>query len=169
MKLETLISKEQLGERIAQLGAEIKKDYEGKDLTLVCVLTGSVFFMTELAKHLDPAHTLFDFMQLSSYEGGTKSKGSVTLVKDLAQDLSGREVLVVEDIIDTGLSLEFTLDYIRNRGAKCVKLCTLLHKNKVEIIADYVGFNIPNKFVVGFGLDYEERYRNLDYIGVISQ
>ena len=169
MKLETLISEEQLQTRIKALGEEIKNDYAGRDVVIICVLTGSVFFMADLAKHLDPAHTLFDFMQVSSYHGGTESKGSITLTKDLTSDITGKDVIVVEDIIDTGLTIEYTISYLKDRGANSVKLCTLLHKNKVEMNVDYVGFNIPNKFVVGYGLDYEEKYRNLTYVGIKTE
>ena len=165
MKLETLISSEELQARIAELGAEIKKDYEGKELIVVCVLTGSVFFTVDLSKHLDQQNTIFDFMQVKSYKG-TESTGIITLTKELTYDIKDKHVMVIEDIVDTGLTLEYIINYLKAKEPKSLKLCALLHKNKVDIKADYTGFNIENKFVIGYGLDYDEKYRNLDYIGV---
>lgn len=165
INIETLISAQDLQNKIAELGAQIKQDYEGKDLTLICVLTGSVFFTIDLAKHLDPYNTYFDFMQVSSYKGDT-STGQIKLVKDLSHDIKGKHVLLVEDIIDTGLTLDYTLDLLQSKGPASLKLCTLLHKDKVDTQADYTGFHIPNRFVIGYGLDYDERYRNLNFIGV---
>lgn len=165
-----LIPQEKVEERIQQLADEISRDYDGKVVHLIGILKGSVFFVCELAKRLKVPVTM-DFMSVSSYGSGTKSSGIVKLIKDLDDPIAGRDVIVVEDIIDSGRTLSYLLKYLSNKGAASIKLCTLLDKpqrREVEVDVDYQGFQIPDEFVIGFGLDYDQRYRNLPYIGVMS-
>lgn len=168
--VETLISEEAVNEKIKELGAKISKDYEGKEIHLVCVLRGGSFFMCELAKRITIPVTL-DFMSVSSYGGDTKSSGVVKIVKDLDDAIEGKEVLVVEDIIDSGRTLSYLMEMLRDRHPASLHLCTLLDKpdrRVVSVNVDYTGFSIPDEFVVGYGLDYDQRYRNLPYIGVVK-
>lgn len=168
--VETLISEEVVNEKIKELGAKISKDYEGKEIHLVCVLRGGSFFMCELAKRITIPVTL-DFMSVSSYGGDTKSSGVVKIVKDLDDAIEGKEVLVVEDIIDSGRTLSYLMEMLRDRHPASLHLCTLLDKpdrRVVSVNVDYTGFSIPDEFVVGYGLDYDQRYRNLPYIGVVK-
>ncbi len=168
--IKVLISEEELGEKIKELGEEISKEYAGKTLHLICVLKGGVFFMTELSKHITIPVTI-DFMSVSSYGDSTVSSGRVRILKDLDESIEGREVLVVEDIIDSGRTLSYLLDLLKNRQPSSLKLCTLLDKpsrREVEVNVDYTGFQIPDDFVVGYGLDYAQIYRNLPYIGVVQ-
>lgn len=166
-----LISEERLQARIRELAAAIEHDYAGSDpLIAIGVLKGSVFFLVELLKHVRTVPVAVDFFQTSSYRGGT-SPGEVRIRKDVDVSIRGHDVLLVEDIVDTGYTLRTILDLLRFRGARSVKLCALLDKasaRKVEVPIDYKGFEIEDVFVVGFGLDYEERYRNLPYIGVLE-
>jgi hypoxanthine phosphoribosyltransferase len=168
--VSVLISREEVAERISALGAKISKDYEGKELHMICVLKGGAFFMTDLAKKITVPVSL-DFMNLSSYADGTESSGRVKFVKDLDEPIEGKDVLVVEDIIDSGNTLDYLLTVLEQRNPKSLKLCTLLDKpdrRVKEVKVDYVGFEIPDLFVVGYGLDYAQHYRNLDYVGVVE-
>jgi hypoxanthine phosphoribosyltransferase len=170
-KVSVLISEEEVNKRIREMAEEINKDYKGcKCLKLIGILKGSVFFMTELAKHVTVPVKL-DFMSVSSYQDGTESTGTVKIVKDLDEPIKGDDILVVEDIIDSGNTLSYLLKMFEERKPNSIKLCTLLDKperRKVDVNVDYEGFKIPDKFVVGYGLDYAQRYRNLPYIGVID-
>jgi hypoxanthine phosphoribosyltransferase len=165
-----LLTEEQLGSRLDEIAAQIDADYAGKDLLLVGVLKGAVMVMADLARRLHgPVH--MDWMAVSSYGSGTKSSGVVRILKDLDADLTGRHVLIVEDIIDSGLTLSWLVANLRTRGPASVEIATMLRKPeaaKVEVDVRYVGFEIPNEFVVGYGLDYSERYRNLPFVGTLA-
>ncbi len=168
-ELDVLISAEQLQTRIREMGAQIARDYAGRRPELICVLKGAVTFMSDLMRTID-LNLSIDFIAVSSYGKGKNSTGEVKIVKDLDGPLEGREIILVEDILDTGLTLSYLLNNFRSRGATSIKIAALLNKperRKVDVQADYVGFEIPDKFVVGYGLDYAERYRNLPYIGVV--
>lgn len=168
--IEVLVTKEDVEERISEMADEINHAYAGKSLHLVCVLKGGAFFMCELAKHLNMPVSL-DFMSVSSYGSATKSSGVVKIVKDLDEPIKDKDVLVVEDIVDSGRTLSYLMEMLRDRGPKSLHLCTLLDKPErrvVEVNVDYTGFQIPDKFVVGYGLDYDQHYRNLPYIGVVE-
>jgi hypoxanthine phosphoribosyltransferase len=167
---ETLYTEEQIVARLKEMAAQIEKDYEGEDLLLVGVLKGAVMVMADLARSLD-RHVEMDWMAVSSYGSGTKSSGVVRILKDLDTDLNGRHVLIVEDIIDTGLTLSWLITNLRSRGPASVEIATLLRKpeaQQMDVEVKYVGFDIPNAFVVGYGLDYNERYRNLRCIGTLA-
>ena len=167
---EVLITKDQIAAKIAELARRVEADYEGKPLLLVGVLKGAVMVMADLARELTLPITM-DWMAVSSYGSGTQSSGVVRILKDLDTDVSGRRVLIVEDIIDSGLTLSWLLANLRSRGAESVEVLALLRKPeaaKVHVDVKYVGFEIPNKFVVGYGLDYAEHYRNLRGIGVLA-
>lgn len=167
--ISVMIPEEDIDVRIRELGEQITRDYEGREVHLVCVLRGGCFFMCELAKRIDVPVTL-DFMSVSSYGMGTQSSGVVKIVKDLDDSVEGRHVIVIEDIVDSGRTLSYLLEMLKERGAKSVKLCTLLDKpsrRAVDVNVDYTGFEIPDEFVVGYGLDYAQKYRNLPYIGVV--
>jgi len=167
---QTLITEDEIQARLAELAAEISRDYEGKDLLLVGVLKGAVMVMADLARSLD-RHVEMDWMAVSSYGSGTKSSGVVRILKDLDTDLSGRDVLIVEDIIDTGLTLSWLVTNLRSRGPASVEIATLLRKPDAvqnDIAVKYIGFDIPNAFVVGYGLDYNEKYRNLRCVGTLA-
>lgn len=169
--LEVLFSEEQIQARIRELGAEITREYAGKDLVLVSVLKGSCVFLADLMRDIDLRLTI-DFMSVSSYKDGTKSTGDVEILKDLSNSIRDKHVLVVEDIIDTGLTLSRLLDILGSRGAASIKLASFLDKPepriKTELSIDYTGFVVPNKFVVGYGLDAAGRYRNLPFIAVVK-
>lgn len=168
--IDILISAEQLKKRISEMGEEIARDYKGKCPEMLCVLKGAVTFMSDLMRAVD-INMSIDFIAVSSYGKGSTSTGEVKIVKDLDKPLQGRDIILVEDILDTGLTLNYLINYFRSRGASSVKVVTLLNKpdrRKVAVHADYIGFDIPDKFVVGYGLDYAERYRNLPYIGVVN-
>lgn len=168
--IKVLIEEAEVDRRIEELGRQISKDYEGKQIHLICVLKGGVFFLCELAKRISVPVSL-DFMCVGSYGDGTTSSGIVKITKDLDESLEGKEVLVVEDIIDSGRTLSYLLDVLAKRGPKSMKLCTLLDKPSCrvkDVQVDYVGFEIPDEFVVGYGLDYAQKYRNLPYIGVVE-
>ena len=168
--IEVLVTKEKEEKRISEMADEINRAYAGNGLHLVCVLKGGAFFMCELAKHLNMPVSL-DFMSVSSYGSATKSSGVVKIVKDLDEPIKDKDVLVVEDIVDSGRTLSYLMEMLRDRGPKSLHLCTLLDKPErrvVEVNVDYTGFQIPDKFVVGYGLDYDQHYRNLPYIGVVE-
>jgi len=168
--VEVMLTEEEVNSRIKEIGEQVSKDYAGKTVHLICVLKGGSFFMTELAKRITVPVSL-DFMSVSSYGGETKSSGVVKIVKDLDEPLAGKHVLVVEDIVDSGRTLSYLLELLKDRGPEDVKLCTLLDKpdrRVVDVKVDYTGFTIPDEFVVGYGLDYDQRYRNLPYIGIVK-
>lgn len=166
-----LISHDEIVTAARELGQKLTKDYQGKNPILVGILKGSVPFMAELIKHID-THIELDFMLVSSYHGGTSSTGVINIIKDMDQDIKGRDILFVEDIIDTGKTLKSLKELFEGRQPASVKIATLLDKPEgrlVEIEADYTCFTIPNEFVVGYGLDYDENYRNLPYIGILKE
>ena len=169
--VRVLLTEEEVDRKIDELGAQITRDYAGKKLHLVCVLKGGAPFMCELAKRITRPVTL-DFMSVSSYGDDTKSSGVVKIVKDLDQPLDGKDVLIVEDIIDSGRTLSYLIKILEDRHPNSIRLCTLLDKPerrvKKDVNVDYCCFNIPDEFVVGYGLDYDQRYRNLPYIGVVE-
>mgnify|MGYP002619824434 CR=1 FL=1 len=168
--IRELISEEDVAAKVKEIGAQITKDYEGKAVHLICVLKGGVFFTCELAKRITVPVSL-DFMSVSSYGDDTKSSGVVKIVKDLDQPLEGRDVLIVEDIIDSGRTLSYLIEILKKRNPASLKLCTLLDKPErrvKEVHVDYTCFNIPDEFVVGYGLDYAQKYRNLPFIGVVE-
>ena len=166
-----LISEEDVTKRVREVARQINRDYQGKSLHLICILKGGAMFLCDLAKRLD-MDVSFDFMSVSSYGGGTESSGIVKIVKDLDDSLEGKEVMIVENIIDSGRTLAYLVDILKKRGPKAVRICTLLDKpsRRVEkqVKVDYTCFEIPDEFVVGYGLDYDQRYRNLPYIGVVE-
>jgi hypoxanthine phosphoribosyltransferase len=167
---KTLITEEEIQQRLRELAREIESDYEGKDLLIVGVLKGAVMVMADLARCLD-RHVAMDWMAISSYGSGTTSSGVVRILKDLDTDITGRHVLITEDIIDTGLTLSWLVANLRSRGPESVHICTLLRKpDALQMAVDvkYVGFDIPNEFVVGYGLDYNERYRNLRSVATLA-
>jgi hypoxanthine phosphoribosyltransferase len=165
-----LVAPEELNRRVAELGAEVSRDYEGKDVLLLGILKGAVFFLSDLMRQLDiPAEV--DFMAISSYGSATKSSGVVRILKDLDRPIEGRHVLIVEDIVDSGLTLRYLLGNLRGRNPQSLEVCALLSKREarlVEVPVRYVGFEIPNEFVVGYGLDYDERYRSLPYVAKLE-
>jgi len=167
---EILIDQESIAKRVEEMGAQISADYEGTELMLVAVLKGSVVFLSDLMRHITIPHTI-DFMATSSYGHVTESTGVVKILKDLDMPVTGKHVLIVEDIIDTGNTLAYLLRILQERNPKSIRVATLLDKKErrtVPVVVDYVGFEIPNKFVVGYGLDFGEIYRNLPYIGVLK-
>ncbi len=167
---QILVGTEDLDRRIAELGDEISRDYEGKDLLLVGILKGAVLFLSDLLRRIDvPAEV--DFMAVASYGNATKSSGVVQILKDLEEPIQGRDVLIVEDIVDTGLTLRYLLETLESRNPRSLGVCALLSKREariVEVPVEYVGFEIPNEFVVGYGLDYQQQYRGLPYVGVLN-
>ncbi|BAK81832.1 hypoxanthine phosphoribosyltransferase [Candidatus Arthromitus sp. SFB-rat-Yit] len=166
-----LISKEEIENKVKELGEEINKDYKNKNLLLVCILKGSLMFMADLMKNVD-IYIEIDFMGVSSYGNSIVSSGQVRIMKDLDMCVEGKDILIIEDIIDTGVTLNYICNYIRSKGARSVEIMTLLDKpsgRKVEIEPKYKGFKVGNEFVVGYGLDYAEKYRNLPYIGVLDE
>ena len=169
-RIEVLLSEEVVDAKIKELGEQISRDYEGKDVHLICILKGSVFFVCELAKRITVPVTM-DFMSVSSYGADTKSSGVVRIVKDLDEPICGKDVIVVEDIVDSGNTLSYLLELLNDRKPNSLKLCTLLDKperRRKPVNVDYTGFQIPDEFVVGYGLDYAQKYRNLPYVGVVK-
>lgn len=168
--LKVLITEEELRECVKKLGEQISRDYQGKNLLMVSVLKGSVVFMSDLMRSITiPAQ--IDFMSVSSYGSGVKTSGVVKIIKDLDQQLEGKDLLIVEDILDSGMTLSYLSQLLRARNPRSIRIATLLDKpdrRKVDIKPDYVGFTIPDEFVVGYGLDYAELYRNLPYVGILS-
>lgn len=168
--IRVLLTEKEVDDRIQSIGDQINRDYAGKEVHLICVLKGGSFFMCELAKRITVPVSL-DFMSVSSYGSATKSSGVVKIVKDLDETVKGKHVIVVEDIVDSGRTLSYLLEMLRDREPASLRLCTLLDKpdrRVVDINVDYTGFQIPDEFVVGYGLDYAQRYRNLPYIGVVE-
>ena len=169
-KIRVLLTEEEVDKRINEVAEQINKDYAGKSVHLICILKGGVFFTCELAKRLNMPVSM-DFMSVSSYGAGTVSSGVVRIIKDLDEPLEGKNVLIVEDIIDSGRTLAYLIEVLKQRGPKDIHLCTLLDKPErrvKDVKVDYVCFNIPDEFVVGYGLDYDQKYRNLPYIGVVE-
>ncbi len=169
-KIKVMYSEEEVSARIREMAEQINRDYEGKEIHLIGILRGGSFFMCELAKRITVPVTI-DFMSASSYGMSTTSSGVVKIVKDLEESIVGRDVIVVEDIIDTGRTLSYLMEMLRERGPQSLKLCTLLNKpdrRVVEVDIDYNGYTIPDEFVVGYGLDYAQKYRNLPYIGIVE-
>ena len=168
--IKVLLSEEEVDARIKEIGEQISKDYQGKEVHLICVLKGGSFFMCELAKRIT-VPVSFDFMSVSSYGGDTKSSGVVKIVKDLDESITGKDVIIVEDIVDSGRTLSYLMEMLKDRGPKSLSLCTLLDKpdrRVVDVHVNYTGFQIPDEFVVGYGLDYDQKYRNLPYIGIVE-
>ena len=168
--IRELVSEERVNEKIRELGAQISKDYAGESVHLVCILKGACIFMCELAKRINVPVSM-DFMTVSSYGSGTKSSGIVRIKKDLDDPIKELNVLIVEDIVDSGRTLHYLTEVFKERGCKSVRTCTLLDKPErrvVDLKVDYTGFLIPDEFVVGYGMDYDQRYRDLPYIGVVE-
>lgn len=168
-KINILINKSKLEKRIEELGKQIEKDYEGREIVFIGILKGSVMFMSELAKNVKSSVAL-DFMDVSSYEG-TESTGKIKINKDIRDSIEGKDVVIVEDIIDTGRTLTYVREYLKQKNPNSIKIATMLSKPSrrvMELNVDYIGFTIEDKFVVGYGLDYNEKYRNLPYIGYIE-
>jgi hypoxanthine phosphoribosyltransferase len=169
-KIRVMLAEEEVDAKIAQMGKQISEDYAGKSVHLICILKGSVFFTCELAKRITVPVSM-DFMSVSSYGDDTKSSGVVRIAKDLDEPLEGKDVIVVEDIIDSGRTLSYLMEILGKRRPASLRLCTLLDKpdrRVTDVKVDYVGFEIPDEFVVGYGLDYAQKYRNLPYIGVVE-
>ena len=169
-KISVLIPEEEIRKRIAEVGAQLSRDYEGEEVLMICILRGGVFFACELAKHLTVPVSM-DFMCVSSYGSGTVSSGRVKIIKDLDENIEGKHVLIAEDIMDSGNTLSTLIKILQVRKPASIRLCTLLDKPErrvVDIKADYSCFEIPDKFVVGYGLDYNQHYRNLPYVGVVE-
>lgn len=170
-KIRILIPEAEVDAKVEEIGRKISEDYAGKSVHLICVLKGGVFFTCELAKRISVPVSL-DFMSVSSYGSGTQSSGVVKIIKDLDEPLAGKHVLIVEDIIDSGRTLSYLVEILKQRGPADIKICTLLDKPsrrvKKEVEVDYTCFSIPDEFVVGYGLDYDQKYRNLPYIGVVE-
>lgn len=168
--IRVLIAEDEVDKRISEIGEQISKDYAGREAHLICVLKGGVFFTCELAKRITVPVSL-DFMSVSSYGADTKSSGVVRIVKDLDEPLAGKDVIIVEDIVDSGRTLSYLKELLMGRGARDIRICTLLDKPSRRVKAvnvDYTCFSIPDEFVVGYGLDYAQKYRNLPYIGVLK-
>ena len=168
--LKVLNSEEEIQTRIKELGKEISNDYAGKEIIVISILKGSIMFMADLLRSID-THVQIDFMVVSSYGAGVVSTGAVKMLKDVFLSIEGKDVLIVEDILDTGRTLHYIKGYLGGRKPSSIKICTLLDKperREADITADYTGFVVPDEFVVGYGLDYDERYRNLPYIGVLK-
>ena len=166
-----MISEEEVKARTTELAEQISKDFQGEEVIAVGILRGGVYFCAELTQRIT-VPVILDFMEASSYGAGTESSGQVNITKDLIEDIAGKNVLIIEDIIDTGRTLSLLLENLRARGPKSLKLCALLDKPErrvVEVAVDYKGFVIPNKFVIGYGMDYDQKYRNLPYIGVLEE
>ena len=167
---EILVDEETLQKRVAELGAQITLDYKGKNLHLICILRGGVIFLTDLIRHIDVPNTL-DFMAISSYGTSRQSTGQIRITLDLKDEIQNRNVLLVEDIVDSGYTITSVLDFLRTRHPESLRVCTLLDKperREVEVPIDYCGFTIPNKFVFGYGLDLDEYYRNLPFIAAVD-
>lgn len=168
--IKVLINEQQLQKRVDEIARQIEEEYKGKEITLICILKGSVFFTVDLARKIR-GDVKLEFIRVSSYNDGTESSGEIKMKLDLKDSIQGKDVIVIEDIIDTGRTLSYLIEYLKMKKPNSVKLCTLLDKperrvQKVKV--DYTGFQIPDKFVIGYGLDFDERYRNLPYVGYIE-
>ena len=171
-RLVTMLSQQEIADRVKQLGAQIAQDYRDRNVVLVVVLKGSFIFASDLCRAIDKHNLRIEFLGVRSYGEGTETSGVVQITQDLSRPIAGEDVIIVEDIVDTGLTIAHLMDLFRTRQPSSVKVCALLHKParaRVEVKVDYVGFTIEDKFVVGYGLDFAERYRNLPYIGVVER
>ncbi len=171
-RVVTMISAEQIATRTRELGAQITRDYKDQSLVLVCVLKGSFIFAADLMRAVELAHVRIDFLGVRSYGAGTETSGVVQITSDLTRPIANEDVLIVEDIVDTGLTIAYLMDLFRTRNPRSVKVCSLLHKParaRVQFPIDYLGFTIEDKFVVGYGLDFNERYRNLPFVGIVER
>ncbi len=169
-KIRVMFTEEEVNAKIKELGAQISADMNGEPVKIICILKGASFFSCELAKRIS-VPVYIDFMSVSSYGDGTESSGIVRIIKDLDDSIEGENVLIVEDIIDSGRTLSYLVENLKSRGAKSVRLCTLMSKPSrrvVDVSVDYIGYEIPDEFVVGYGLDYAQKYRNLPYVGVVE-
>ena len=172
MNLKTLISQEELQNKIKEMAKQIAKDYENQEVVMICVLRGAVYFAVDLSKYINSTSLLMEFMQVSSYGNERESTGKIDIKKDIELDIKGKNVIIVEDIIDSGLTMDCLVKTLKERSPKTLKICSLLSKpdrRLVEVKIDYLGFEIPNKFVLGYGLDYDEYYRNLPYIAYVEE
>lgn len=170
-RIKVLIDEEKLSKRVEELAIEISNDYNNKEIILVCILKGAVYFAVDLSKKITNSEVILDFMKVSSYGSATESSGKVELKIDLSSDIEGKNVIIIEDILDTGYTLDYLYDYLKEKNPKSLKICVLLDKKErreKNIKVDYTGFEIENKFIVGYGLDYDEKYRNLPYVGYIE-
>ena len=171
-KVKVLIEKEQIEKRIIELAEQISKEYNGEDITIVCVLKGAAYFALDLSKKIKNSDVIMDFVKVSSYGNNQReTTGKIDFKLDITEDIEGKNVIIVEDIIDSGITLNYLYNYLNEKNPKTLKICVLLDKKErrqKEIDLDYVGFEIENKFVLGYGLDYDERYRNLEYIGFVE-
>ena len=168
---KVLISEEQIKKRAAEIGAEIDRDFAGEEVLLVCILKGAIMWMVDVAKNIKKCGVRFDFMVVSSYGASTKSSGVVRILKDLDTDITNKNVIIVEDIVDSGTTLKYLKNYFEQRGPKSVKICTLLDKRlgrRVELEADYAGFPVDDLFIIGYGLDFDQLYRNLPYVSYLE-
>lgn len=171
VEIKTLIDEQKLHQRINEIANEIQEEYKGKEITFICILKGSVFFTMDLAKRID-GDVRLEFIRVSSYGEGTESSGEIKMKLDLKDSIQGKDVIVIEDIIDTGRTLSYLIEYLKMKKPNSVKLCALLDKpdrRVIDVNVDYTGFQIPDKFVVGYGLDWDEKYRNLPYIGYVEE
>jgi len=169
-EIKVLISEEELQKRVEEIAKQIETEYKGKELILICILKGSIFFTVDLAKRINE-DVKIEFIRVSSYNDGTESSGEIKMKLDLKDSIQGKDVIVIEDIIDTGRTLSYLIEYLKMKKPNSVKLCALLDKpdrRVIDVKVDYTGFQIPDKFVVGYGLDYDEKYRNLPYVGYIE-
>lgn len=169
MDIKVLITEQEIASRTRELAKQIQKDYNNEEIVIVCILKGATFFAVELAKRIE-SDTIIDFMKVSSYEG-TESTGKINFTLDISEDITDKNVLIVEDIVDTGRTLAYVKKYLESKNPKNVKICTMLNKKERRVIdlePEYVAFNIPDKFVIGYGLDYDEKYRNLPYVGYLE-
>lgn len=166
-----MLTEEAIQKRVKELGAQITKDYEGEEIFVICILRGACFFTTDLLKRIEN-NVIIDFMAVTSYGSETKTSGVVKIIKDLDTPIDEKHVLIIEDIVDTGLTLHYLMDNLKTRNPKSLKICTLLDKperRKIDIEADYTGFVVDNRFIVGYGLDYQQKYRNLPYITCLEE
>ena len=169
MDIKVLITEQEIASRTRELAEQIQKDYNNEEIVIVCILKGATFFAVELAKRIE-SDTIIDFMKVSSYEG-TESTGKINFTLDISEDITGKNVLIVEDIVDTGRTLAYVKKYLESKNPKNVKISTMLNKKERRVIdlnPEYVAFDIPDKFVIGYGLDYDEKYRNLPYVGYLE-
>lgn len=169
MDIKVLITEQEIASRTRELAKQIQREYNNEEIVIVCILKGATFFAVELAKRIE-SDTIIDFMKVSSYEG-TESTGKINFTLDISEDITGKNVLIVEDIVDTGRTLAYVKKYLESKNPKSVKICTMLNKKERRVIdlnPEYVAFDIPDKFVIGYGLDYDEKYRNLPYVGYLE-
>lgn len=169
MDIKVLITEQEIASRTRELAEQIQREYNNEEIVIVCILKGATFFAVELAKRIE-SDTIIDFMKVSSYEG-TESTGKINFTLDISEDITGKNVLIVEDIVDTGRTLAYVKKYLESKNPKSVKICTMLNKKErrvVELNPEYVAFDIPDKFVIGYRLDYDEKYRNLPYVGYLE-